>query len=39
LCDHFTRGVHAEFTVACEQRRLVPRPADFQRLFAIASFR
>ena len=39
LRDHFTSSVRDQLAFASEQRGLVPRAADFERLFLIASFR
>jgi hypothetical protein len=37
--NHFTGSVRTQLAIASEQRGSVPRAADFERLFPIASFR
>ena len=37
--DHFAGSIYAQLPVARLKRRLVPRPANFQRLLFVASFR
>jgi hypothetical protein len=37
--DHVSRRVHAQLSVARFERGLVPRPANFESLFLVASLR
>jgi hypothetical protein len=39
LRNDFPRSIHAQLAVTRFERSLVPRAADFQRLFLVAGFR